>query len=485
MSGTKTVENALHISPIISNKMANAIELWSDMYEDKSPWLKRPSYADPVKITSLGLPAFIASEKARMATLEMKSEISSVNKEKAEYMNKQYQKLLANIRNHLEYGIAKGGIVIKPYVILSENNNYTDGQPKTSQMEFDYIQADGFFPLAFDASGKITEAAFIQREIDKDIVYSRLEHHKLQGTTITIQNRAFKSKNLNQTNSITGDNDLGQEISLKEVPKWANLQPEQKIVNVDRLMFAYFKMPEANTVDPYCPLGVSGYSRAVNLIKEADKQYSRLLWEFEGGELAVDIDRNSLMDELDDKGNIRKVRPQLQNRLFRQVEIQDMYNVFSPALRDQSLINGLNTILMRIEDVCALSRGTLSDVNDEAKTATELKILKQRSYSANLDIQKALERTLRDVVYIIDVYCTLYNIAHFGEYEVSFEWDDSIITDADTELNKRIMLMQNGLVSKVENRMWYFGETENQAKEALAKIEHENQNSMENNLMAE
>ena len=95
----------------------------------------------------------------------------------------------------------------------------------------------------------------------------------------------------------------------------------------------------------------------------------------------------------------------------------------------------------------------------------------------------------------MDTYCTLYNIvgdtpnvngvidnSNQGKYEVSFEWDDSIITDVDAELGKRITLQNNGLASKIENRMWYFGETEAQAKEALQKIQDENVSNMETNL---
>ena len=37
---------------------------------------EKGTLTDPVEITSLGLPAFIVSEKARMCTLEMKSEIT-------------------------------------------------------------------------------------------------------------------------------------------------------------------------------------------------------------------------------------------------------------------------------------------------------------------------------------------------------------------------------------------------------------------------
>ena len=85
----------------------------------------------------------------------------------------------------------------------------------------------------------------------------------------------------------------------------------------------------------------------------------------------------------------------------------------------------------------------------------------------------------------MNVYATLYEITPEGEYEVNFEWDDSLIVDTDAELEKRIVLQQNGIVSKVENRMWYFGETERQAQEALIKIAKEEAQSMESDLVRE
>ena len=88
-------------------------------------------------------------------------------------------------------------------------------------------------------------------------------------------------------------------------------------------------------------------------------------------------------------------------------------------------------------------------------------------------------------MYVMNVYCDLYDMAPDGEYEVSFEWDDSIIVDSESELSKRLSLMQNGLAGKVENRMWYFGETENQAKAALQKIAEEAMQSAEQQAQAE
>ena len=519
MIGNTTLEHKLNITPAISNEMRNAIELWTNMYQDKSPWLKEPTHADPVKITSLGLSAMIASEKARMVVLELKSDITTPTEKipdpeftaevdtqqgttffaepkyvdtgkpigdtsRAEYLNKQYQdKVISKLRNIVEFMVAQGGFVIKPYVVVTEDDSDVENTyPAT--LEFDFVHADMFFPLAFDSTGKLIDAAFLQVKTTAEFIYFRIERHTLSGTTCTIQNMAFKKDN----NDRTSDNnslDLGIPINLTEVPEWKDFAPKAVIENIKQLLFAYLKMPEANTIDSHSPLGVSGFSRAVKLIEEADKQYSRMLWEFEGSELAIDIDRDALSTEETPDGTRYENRPMLQRRLYRKVDLGDSntYEVFNPAIRDASLINGLNTILKRIEDVCAISRGTLSEVDNDARTATELKILKQRSYSANAEIQKQVETGLKDLIYCMDVYCTLYNITPPGEYEVSFEWDDSILVDVNEELNKRLLLQNNGLASKIENRMWYFGETEAQARESLQKISDEVKESMEQELM--
>ena len=558
MLGLDEITQVVKKKPAISQDMYNEIQKWSAMYEGRAPWLRKPDRDNPVKVVSLGLPALIASEKARMATLEMESEITApmIDEEKenpdyeppgidengiprmgkgsmtytesvptgpterADFLNSQYKKVLQKIRPQLEYACAKGGIVIKPYVVIYEEGEDIDSMYKKEEtkdseskegsvqdaeadamsssdplpkyeFEFDFVQADRFFPMAFDSNGRITEAAFIQTKVENDKVYTRLEYHKLVGRTCTVQNYAFVSNDITLANgksSFMSDTQLGREIPLTEVDDWANLAPEVEIEHVDRPLFAYLKislkMPEANTIDTYSPIGVSCYSRVVDLIRDADEQYSRLLWEFEGGELAIDVDRDALaINELGET-----VLPTKQQRLFRKVDLnsEETYEVFSPALRDASIVNGLNTILTRIEDVTGLSRGTISNAEyTDARTATELKILKQRSFQTNKDIQQALKMALEDVVYVMNVYCDLYDIVSEGKYEISFEFDDSILIDSETELEKRMSMLSAGITSKVEIRMWYFGETENQAKEALQKIEDEKKSSMETNIMAQ
>ena len=561
MIGTKSIENVLHVAPVMSSEMQTAIQLWEDMYTNHSPWVRQPTYDDPTLVVSLGLAQQIANEKARMALLEFKSEVTTPMKEvetpreeagddilerfkqsatesttieeksenkadteqfnqyskyntsqfhpqatvkelvpkgpteRAEYINKTYQKkVIRKLRTKMEFGIAFGGLAIKPYVVLNnqpqQNADLTlKTKPDKADIEFDWVYATNFYPLAFNGSGDIIEVAFLEKRVDKDIVYTRLEHQKYANHTVTITNTAFKSTSRPENSQ----DDLGQEISLTSVPGWENIAPSVTIANVDRLLFAYFKMPEANNIDIYSPLGVSGFDKAIDLIEQADKQFSRLLWEYEGGELAIDIDRDALKDTnvFDGEGNLKVVSRMghMQQRLYRRIDIGvegDTYNQFAPALRDSNYINGLNTILMHIEDITGLSRGTLSQVDTaEARTATELRILKQRSYQTNKDIQDAIQYCLEDLIYVMDVLCDLYDITPAGEYETSFEFDDSILVDKDEELGRNISLLHEGVEGKKELRMWYKGETERQAREALLEIQEENRLAVEDNIMTQ
>ena len=104
MIGAKTIESALKITPTISNEMKEAIELWEQMYMNKSPWLTE-------NVKSLNLASLISSEKARTATIEMEVKITGES-DMAKFMEKSFQKVELKIREQLEYGIALGGLVI-------------------------------------------------------------------------------------------------------------------------------------------------------------------------------------------------------------------------------------------------------------------------------------------------------------------------------------------------------------------------------------
>ena len=467
-----TLSNVLSAKPSVSIDMENAINQWNDMYQNIG------------KKQTMNLASTIASYKARLVTLEMNSTITSakpdVESKRAEYLNANYKTLLKELRTQIEYGLALGGLVIKPYVkrnpkvlFIKDDINGKQNRLFENTIEFDYVYADNFYPISFSPNGDIIEACFVERIVNAEVVYTKLEHHKLtENNTVIVENLAFRYEG--DLKADLKKEALGSPISLEAVPQWATIEPYVEIEGMDRLLFAYFKNPDANIVDKYSPLGVSCFARAVSLIEDADQQYSRLLWEFDGGELAVFVDRDAL--KIHESGSKKyEALSKHDQRLYKKLDIGvegDTLEVFAPQLRDQSIINGLNTILIKIEDACSLERGALSEFEfSDAKTATEVKMSKQRCFASIVDIQASLENTLNDVVYIMDAYCSLYNLAEKGDYNISFEWGDSIVTDADSELDKRLTLLNKGLMSKVELRKWFFGETESQAEKAIEEAE--------------
>ena len=400
MLGREKIKDAIGVEVAVSDKMANEIDLWAKMYKNEPPWKEK-------NIKLCGLPAAIAGEFARLVTLELKTEVTG-----NDFINEEYQAVVSDIRKYTEYACAKGGLAMKPYA--SEGH-----------IEVDMVQADRFFPTKFNSRGEVTAAVFAESLTVGKKVYTRLEYHQHEGTMYHINNKAFVKQDLDNVEV------LGKEVPLTAVPEWANLQEEVTLKNVKMPLFAYFKIPNANNVDDTSPLGVSVYSRAINDIKEADNQWTRLLWEFEGSELAIDADIT--LFKKDDKGNYEF--PKGKDRLFRMMDLDDnaeKYKVFAPAIRDENLINGFNAILRRIEFNVGLAYGTLSDPNTVDKTAEEIKASKQRSYSTVSDIQKSLQTALEQLVYAMDVMAQLSGLSGRKKYEMSFDWDDSIVIDKES-----------------------------------------------------
>ena len=433
----RDIKDATGIEVAASEEMSRAIALWTAMYEDKAPWV------DNDKVKSMNLPATIANEIARLVTLEMKSEVVG-----NEFLNEQYQRVIEDIREVTEYAAAKGGLIFKPYV-------------DEDRIAVDYVQADLFFPTKYDSSGNITGCIFVDRKKKGSVIYSRLEHHELVEGGYRITNRAYKNT--------VGDDSLGNRIPLTAVEEWKDLSPEAFIPDVEKPLYGYFKIPIANNIDTRSPLGCSVYSRAVNLIKEADKQYSRILWEYEGSELAIDASIDVF--KLDSSG--KPVLPEGKERLFRAYDFdadkdgRKPIEVFSPGIRDESLFNGLNRLLQRIEFACGLAYGTLSDMQMVAKTATEIKASKQRTYSTVSDIQKSLEHALTDLVDAMNVWARLYGLGSSEDYEVSFEWDDSLAMDMDTEYNLMLREVSAGILKPEYYLKRRYGVTDEQLKEMM------------------
>lgn len=438
------IAKELNIEIAMNDNMANAINLWSNMYNNSPPWIND-------EVVPLGIPGAIANELARLATIEFKSEINN-----NEGLNEIYQELIDVLRINTEYACAKGGLIFKPYF-------------NGKNIEIDLIHQDNFLPISYNAIGEITAAVFLEYKIIGDKKYTRLEYHDFKEGNYTIKNIAYVKSNL------VKDNSLGKRTILASVPEWSQLQEAITINNITRPLFSYFKIPQANAIDVNSPLGVSCYAKASDLIKEADKQYSRILWEYEATEIAINASESLFVRKEDGTYELPKGKERLY-RIFPWEDREGKRNLdtFSPSIRDSNLFNGLNNILRKVEFNCGLAYGTLSDINDVSKTATEIKTSRQRSYSTVKDIQKSLEKALKDLIVNMNDLAILYklNISPIDiDKDVSFDWDDSLVLDKDSELESMRNDVSAGILRPEIYLAKKYGVSEEEALKMMPNVE--------------
>lgn len=321
------------------------------------------------------------------------------------------------------------------------------------------IPADAFYPVRFDSDGEVLAAVFVdQRKVGRKI-YTKLESHDMKGSSYTITNKAFVSDNSNQ---------LGRPAELSVIDEWAELEPVASIQGADKLLFAYFKAPGGDPSDLGSPLGVSCYARAVELIRDADKLHSGFLWEFESGERALYADVVAF--KKDDFGNLILPKKRLYRALASTHNIGEgeLFKEWTPTLREQNFLNALNAQYRKIELATGMAYGTLSDPESVARTATEITMARQRTYSTVRDIQRNLKAALERLIEAIDFYGTAYALAPKGAYQTAFEFDDSVLVDKEAQMQTDRQAVSMGLMPKTVFLMRNYGLDEATAKDWLA-----------------
>lgn len=429
----------------VSSVMESNIDKWMEMYQGRAPWVSHDRH-------KLGLASQIAGEIAMLVTLEAEIKVTE-NNDRGKMIKKVMDQVRKKLKTQVEYGCAGGGLMFRPSV-------------SNGKIVVNFSKANAFLPTSFDSDDNIRGADFIETQVVGKKYYTRVERHFYgEDGKYMIVNKAFRSYD---------KNNIGVECSLSECPAWRDIEPMIPLDYIDHPLFSYFRIPLGNTVDPDSPLGMSVYGDVVDLIQDADEQYQRLNWEYHGGELAIEASEEAFAVNKDTK--MPKL-PEHWERLYRMNDLDadsgaDLMKPWAPTLRDASYINGLDEILTKIEDKVHLSRGTLCKRGEtNARTAEEIKMTKQRSYATVSQIQGALEDALDGLIVAIDELITLYELAPDGEFEVSYVWDDSIIVDAEKERQRDRDEVDHGLMAKWEYRKKWYGETEEQAKAAVAANE--------------
>ena len=454
------IEREMSVEIATSAKMEAAIKLWTEMYENTPPW------ADKDKYLCTNIPATIAEEMARLILTEFHIEVTGSSF--AEFVDSELKRELACLDEHVESYCAKGGIVLKPYVMPDLLGN-------PAKIKVDFTDSDLFFPTAYDSNKEVISGIFIQNKRLGSYIYTRLEYHDFHesDSEVIVWNKAYRSEFLADESEVARI-PLDKEVSLAEVPEWALFQEKTIIRDVKKPTFVYVKTCKANNVDASSPLGISIFARAVDLIKRADRLVGEIDWEFESKEAAIFASEEYLRH--DEWG--RPVLPEGKEKLFYALAegtntAQAVYDVYSPEIRESPLFSGLNKILKRIEWNVGFAYGTLSDPDLIEKTATEVLSSKQRSYRTVTRMQEAWGNAFNRLVEVIASLNGLYGnaLAVPGNWEVNIQWGDSVLEDVNTEYQRRLQLVNANIMRKELLLAWYFGISEKEALEMMPNIE--------------
>lgn len=430
MFPAKNIKEALDLDTCVSDEMLDRMNLWAVMYRGQAPWCKDP-------IASLRKERGICQEFANVVLNEMKAKVS------VESLDTIFKDAIRDLNENLQSGLALGSFVIKP---LGGN-------------KVEYITADRFIPIEFDARGRLVDVVFVQvKKLADDDFYHRFERHDFDAETgmLTITNTAFHSDSAES---------IGRRIDLEDVDEWRNLPKSITYAGLEKPDFGYYRNPIKNEIDgSFC--GVSIFDGAIDQLRNVDVQGARLDWEFKSGERAINVDIAALTPRRDPiTGKVVHEMPELDKKLYKGLNLaaDELYKEWSPEFRDSNIINGLNAYLRQVEFNVCLSYGDLSDVSDVEKTASEVRVAKKRKYNMVGAIQENLKECLEDLVYGL----AFYNSMLRSGYEFLCAFHDSILVDEETERQQDRQDVSMGVMSQLEYRMKWYNEDETTAKKNL------------------
>ena len=253
-----TIEREFGARPAVSRSMAEHLSLWWDLYTNHPPW-------ETSCVRPLGLPGAVGRELSRHALAEF--QLSLTGGPRADYLQQQFEAVEDQLGNFLELGLCLGGVALKPY-------------PAGDGLLVD-AYTTGFLPTRFDGAGRVTGGVFKSAPLRQGgDWYVKLEYHDLlpreDGPPVyVVENKAFRSG---------PEGGVGAQVPLNAVAEWAGLSPREEIANLEGPLFAYFKPPRSNDVEPSSRLGVSVYAGAtVDLLQQADEQWYQLRREYRTG----------------------------------------------------------------------------------------------------------------------------------------------------------------------------------------------------------
>lgn len=338
---------------------------------------------------------------------------------------------------------------------------YKDGD---GNVAIDFIRADMIYPLSWD-NGDITECAFGSTRVmdGKEAVYLQI-HRK--GKPLEDGEGDPENQDTYYIENKYIDAESGKEMD----------PPEDVLPMIDtgygRPLFQIVMPNICNNIDLDSPMGVSVYANSIAQLKGCDLIYDSYINEFILGRKRILVPISAAKMQMQEDGVTSPIFDpndtvyyQMPGSRQDDMKLTEVDMAIRATDHELGMQRSLDILSMK----AGMGTGRYKFESSGVKTATEVISDKSDLYQnrqKNVIIVRAAIVNMAKAVAFLDIG---------NEVEVTVDFDDSIIEDTNTTIDKNIKLVQTGLRSKLAAIMEINKCSEADAKKELERIAEDGQ----------
>lgn len=240
-------------------------------------------------------------------------------------------------------------------------------------------------------------------------------------------------------------------------------------------LFHIFRTNIVNNVDELSPLGVSVYNGAIEVLKAIDHCYDACVREVITGQKIILFNKRLL--GMDNEG--RPIAPNDVKQTYMQffgddsgADVNEYIKEFTPTLNTEKLDAELQNQLNMLSMLCQLGTKYYSFNFQAGVTATEFVGERQDMVRNAKKLTRAVTSNVANIISNI----IFLGVSAIGRTDldtnakVVVTASDGVVEDDSAKREADRQDVNDGLMSKVEYRMKWYGETEDEATKALERI---------------
>ena len=413
------------------------IELWKKWYSGKVPAVHNyTQYNGRRKLRrtrkSLGLAKTVSEDWANL----LLNEKFQIGVDKASAKKKIDAVLVAN-----EFA-KRGNQLVELAFALGTGAfvEYLDGD----DVKIDYIRAGMIYPISWD-NGRVQECAFASERTTGKQKKVYLNIHRLESGKYVIENHMF-----DRNGSVLTETDLPDEV-LPEVRTGSAIP-----------RFQIFSPNIANNIDPDSPLGISVYANALDQLESADLVYDSYCNEFRLGRKRITVPISMARMAMEEDGTSTPVFDDNDTEFYavpQDDKSENKIQEHNMEIRSEAHDTGIQTMLNLVSwKTGSGGKRYVFRRDGQVRTATEV-------ISENSDLFRNLKKhELSLEAALLGMIDSIADLLHLGTVKASVTFDDSIISDTDSDKMTFLQEIRDGVRQKWEYRVKFFGEDTETAK---------------------